>query len=472
MADTTAPAVDGELCTVDPDIAGLGVVLAFTFTAGLTLTLSVACGILKLLDPDERVHGQKHDIADTATSNPDPKLSVQHRIVSKLDAKLKKLRETANASGREPKLQRWHSILSTMLLGLSVNQIVAGVAISISALVVFRSSLIDPNVDLANDLSLLSVTSQLAVSTVLYRPNKWSIYFRSASFYAYVCLLTVSTAVQQAARKRDAAGGRGQDDLGGRKTNWIFLVVVLAYGVWVSLLVNLADSARGRKTLHELSRGSSKVYAVFMHWSWVEATKTKVDEWKTSQPFTTKVVKQTWRARHFGLGSINWYHLFVHTPWFRTCMGFTIGFALTAVALASAIIAKLNADERCVPAEESQWTFGNILALGMIAALLVPGLDAYFDSREHAKHRYVNQETQTDDMTSEATSSTGPIPAPPHAPHDADSGSGNEPVRLRQSQAHSDEDDGDVTGAGLLRRDTLELEAQNKHPKVGVRHVR
>lgn len=124
-----------------------------------------------------------------------------------------------------------------------------------------RSSLADPNVDLANDLSLLSVTSQLAVSTVLYRPNKWSVHYRTASFYAYVCLLVISTIVQQVGKRRlgNGDGGRqeGQHELGGRTTNWIFLVVVVSYAVWASLLVDLADSSRGRKILAELSKGSS-----------------------------------------------------------------------------------------------------------------------------------------------------------------------------------------------------------------------
>lgn len=330
------------------------------------------------------MHGDKHEdpslqassTGDTLVSG----LSLQHKIVLNLDARLKNLRETANADGREFKLQRWHGVLSTMLLGLSVNQIVASVAISISALVVFRSSLADPNVDLANDLSLLSVTSQLAVSTVLYRPTKWSVHYRSASFYAYVCLLVASTIVQQVNKRHHDDHGSGQQEgqhaLGGRTTNWIILVVVVSYGVWASLLVNLADSSRGRKILAELSKGSSKVAAFLVHWSWVQSTKHSIAEWKKSHPSLTKVTAQ---ASKLGLGRISWYHLMLDTPWFRTCMGFIVSSALTAVALASAVIAKLRVDSSCErEAEGSQWTFGNILALGMIAALLVPGLDAWF----------------------------------------------------------------------------------------------
>ncbi|KAK4549325.1 hypothetical protein LTR36_006322 [Oleoguttula mirabilis] len=420
---------------------------------GLTLCLSVACGILRVLNPDDAAHAPK-----PANTNPasDPKPPPQHhRLVILADRKLRDLRKAANGKGREPELRRWHGLLSTMLLGISVNQLVAGVTISISALVVFRRSLVDPNVDLANDLGLLSVTSQLAVSTVLYRPNKWSLYVRSASFYAYVCLLAASTIVQKVTQSREG-GDRG---LGGRTTNWIFLVVVICYGVWVQLLVNLADSARGRKTLGELAAGSSKLHSVLVHLSWVETFTGKVDKWMASQPSLAKVVSRVWRIKP---GPVNFYHLVVHTPWFRTAMGFSIAFALTAVALASAVTAKLDVNRRCAPAEESQWTFGNILALGMIAALLIPGLDAYFESRERAKHRPVDQGTQTERDDTGLVAAT--MASDVFAQDDAEA-----IVRKRATTAVRPPQ---CLSPRLARCTTLELEAQQKGPAIiDVTHI-
>lgn len=117
------------------------------------------------------------------------------------------------------------------------------------------------------------------------------------------------------------------------------------------------------------------VGAFLVQWSWMHNLRRKTAEWKKSHPSLTKATAQ---ASKLGLGRISWYHLMLDTPWFRTCMSFIVSFALTAVALASAVIAKLRVDSECErEAEGSQWTFGNILALGMIAALLVPGLDAW-----------------------------------------------------------------------------------------------
>ena len=97
---------------------------------------------------------------------------------------------------RRKKLGLWHRVLDKALLGLGLNQLVAGYALMVSNLWTYRSLSNDPHALLAMWLSGSSMIGQAMIPFVLQRPNKSHAYFSLWASNIYMLGLSIMGTVQ------------------------------------------------------------------------------------------------------------------------------------------------------------------------------------------------------------------------------------------------------------------------------------
>ena len=212
------------------------VLIAFIAAALLTICGSFACAVLKLLDSEQCKCN--FTMAWTLTN--------ELRHLTDVETKLERAQHEWEIAGQLPSSRLWHRVLSTVIVGLSVNQIVAGFAIWISALIIYHGSLDDSNVDLASALSVLSVASQLSVSAVSSSMEERSASLRQYAYSIYFYTLLISTTVRWKNTRH-----RGRD--------WVAVLVLWFVGFPPSLFASFSNGKvvkelRGVQTFEPMIR--------------------------------------------------------------------------------------------------------------------------------------------------------------------------------------------------------------------------
>ena len=187
------------------------VIIAFVSAALLTFGTSILCGCLKFINA---FWGD-----DTEDSKANAETHRQVPAGSTYGSVVQLLRNSGNLNFRVI-LRMSHYILSRTLLGLGMNQLVAGFAMYISTLIQYvnscsriagyiatfqKFSLIDihrygarsrdPHAALGFALASLSMFSQLQVTIVQQRLVDVGVFIRSSAFLVYVLALLITTCV-------------------------------------------------------------------------------------------------------------------------------------------------------------------------------------------------------------------------------------------------------------------------------------
>lgn len=243
---------------------------------------------------------------------------------------------------RQEKVRIWHRVLDTILLGLSLNQLVAGLGLWTCTVIAFQFKSGDPHAVLAYNMSAASSFSQLQIPYVLHKQGK--------------------------ARRSDRRIARLRRHL-----------------FDINLLLLLLSAVVQTEETHNPSAMIGFAVALFFSYYARLVASQRVADYMDRKTKALEHTKWSRRPLHASLrGCRMLFRKFDTSPVSRTMCSFSISAGFTLWALVVVIRLKLfphrfgytNCDLNTE--DENRWTFGQILAVLMIVAIVLPGFDTYF----------------------------------------------------------------------------------------------
>lgn len=116
-------------------------------------------------------------------------------------------------------LDRWHRILSKVLIGLGTNQLISGIAVTVSSTVTYGLESKDPHTDVASHLGLTSLLSQFLVPFVVQEQNRNSAACYTA--WSIAAVATKSSLIALTCLKRVDIGHVGDNPLVSEGLSWV-----------------------------------------------------------------------------------------------------------------------------------------------------------------------------------------------------------------------------------------------------------
>ncbi|KAI7325126.1 hypothetical protein KC315_g8033 [Hortaea werneckii] len=316
-----------QACQYPPnsDVAGPGVMIAFTFSTCLNLILTCVSGLLKWLfttptagdstsspgnEGLEWLLPTSTEWDSTGNADHDGKPAIWP--LNLIDAFRDKVTSTVACEQG----QAWHDLSDALLLGLSINQIVASISLWACLLKIYDVQSTDYHARIVLNMSAASALSQLSVPLVLRRSSYLGTCMRLA-LCSILCALHMPTFAVQFA----------STETGDQMTSFLFCF----YGTVLYLYTLTSGTKRSRESA------------------------TDCDGWEIHQELHTIATLSIYYV------SVIW-HLYQ---------------ALAAkYARSWSVFAQCSVN----PPEDDEWTSGNILAVGMLVALVLPAFDIQSNS--------------------------------------------------------------------------------------------
>lgn len=326
--------------------------IAFTLSTCLTLILTWVSGLLKWLFPTPTAIDFTSDIDNEEESAdwlaphwlfPTPNGGDSTRETNYKGEELPSwLVDLANSFRKKvtskvacERGHAWHDLSDAILLGLSINQMVASFSLWICWLTTYGLKSNDYHVQTAVGMSMASAFSQFHVPWVLRRPSYLGVCMRLAICWLLFALYSVTVLVHGLSGDSSSAGR------GFVPYNFLFLFFTQATPLCALFEVTWINGGRAKGY-----DGCDLMYWAKESYRWTRDTR----------PFTTMFV-------YLGV-DLNMF--LAHSIVYENALG--------------------------VPAEcssntpkENEWTFGNILAVGMLVALVLPAFDIQSSKLENRR---------------------------------------------------------------------------------------
>ncbi|KAK0796524.1 pre-rRNA-processing protein esf1 [Friedmanniomyces endolithicus] len=366
-------------CEPNPDVAGIGVVVAIVTSACVALLSSTICCILASFQRDKA----KNDEADEEDGKTGVHLHVRQfawyqYALHPSQAVAAKIHNEAFWKA----VDLWRRVFDTLLMGMGLNQLITGLALLICAWHKFGLGSLDSHAVLAYTTSMLSAFSYAKVPPLPDKPHVKSQLFRSLVLLVYLILYIVRIAAWE--------------HNGGADVLWV------SFGAYTILAI----------------------CQLLQAWLW----------WREfRKPSASKPENYL-----SGLG-----------------LDFSSSLIATILALYSTLSLKFGAQNQWSEcnlnsSSKNEWTFGQVLAVVLLAAPVLPGVDAYFEERAASEkeqtdaHELVPLTDPQDEVKSARSSTAGTARSESHAPDvavidrgDAEGGEMPPPIRRTTTRLES-----------------------------------